>query len=131
MNTLGVYLHGNADLASSCQWVPTNVDPGATPLPIYPTAIDLLFAELDDAIARIKQMIAECPPAHDGAERRDDAETCLARANGWGSAGQCLALGSAKTPAVRARVCRDAAAARNGGDHAPCASAPRTREAIV
>lgn len=37
--------------------------------------------------------------------------TRLARANGWGSAGQCPASYGAKTPAVRARVCRDAAAA--------------------
>lgn len=37
---------------------------------------------------------------------------CLTRANGWGSAGQCPALASAKTPAVRIRVSRVAAAGR-------------------
>lgn len=34
----------------------------------------------------------------------------LARANGWGLAGQCPAFLFAKTPAVRERVCRVAAA---------------------
>lgn len=31
----------NDDLADSCSWVPTEVTPGATPLPIYPTPVGL------------------------------------------------------------------------------------------
>lgn len=35
-----IYL-GNADLVDSCQHVPTEVRPGSTPLPIYPSPQDL------------------------------------------------------------------------------------------
>lgn len=31
----------NADLIDRCQWVPTDVQPGTTPLPIYPAPNDL------------------------------------------------------------------------------------------
>lgn len=32
---------GNADLMDSCTWVPRDVQPGTTPLPIYPLPGDL------------------------------------------------------------------------------------------
>lgn len=32
---------GNADLVGSYEWVPTEVRPGTTPLPIYPSPQDL------------------------------------------------------------------------------------------
>lgn len=35
-------LTGNADLEASCDWIPTTVMPGTTPLPIYPTPFDLM-----------------------------------------------------------------------------------------
>ena len=32
---------GNTDLENSCQWVPTHVEAGTAPLPIYPLPRDL------------------------------------------------------------------------------------------
>lgn len=58
--------------------------------------------------------------------------TRLAQANGWGSAGQCPARHDAKTPAVRERACHVVAAAGNGSDVLPRASAQGApREAVV
>lgn len=34
-------LRGNADLAEPAGWVPTNVQPGTTPLGVYPSPADL------------------------------------------------------------------------------------------
>lgn len=48
--------------------------------------------------------------------------TRLARANGWGSAGQCPAGHEAKTPAAGARVCRVAAAGSGAGQVARASS---------
>lgn len=31
----------NADLVGNCRWVPTEVPPGGTPLPVYPVPADL------------------------------------------------------------------------------------------
>lgn len=66
----------------------------------------------------------------------------LARANGWGSAGQCPANRHAKTPAAREQVCHVVAASPTASDVASsppeeagvicaCASVQRPREAIA
>lgn len=49
----------------------------------------------------------------------------LAQAFGWGSAGQCPRASYLKTPAVRERVCRVAAAAEQGGVDLTRVSAPK------
>lgn len=49
----------------------------------------------------------------------------LARALGWGSAGECPGSSCPTTPAVRERVCRVAAAAEQGGVDLTRASAQR------
>ena len=57
-------------------------------------------------------------------------DTRLARANGWGSAGQCPARLVAKTPAVRERVCRVAAAEAQLGVDFTRASAQARQEPV-
>lgn len=102
MNRPAIYL-GNTDLADSCQWEPPTGPgiAGVAPLPIYPTPADTAV---------------EIVTAHS-----------LARVNGWGSAGSCPALSTAKTPAVREHECRVAAVDGRQAvdDELPCASASR------
>ena len=75
-----------------------------------------------------------------GARRDVGYDTRLARANGWGSAGDtCPAGHDAKTPAAREQVAASRRRFRNarrvatipGRDTSACASAQQTREAIA
>ena len=107
MNVAAIY-RGNSDLESSCTWQPPAARTGVAPLPGQ--ELPNIFDELDECIALIRAMAAEADaacPKWSGTERRD---TSLARANGWGSAGQCPAKTDAKTPAVHERGRRVAAA---------------------
>ncbi|MFC3716844.1 hypothetical protein ACFONC_11845 [Luteimonas soli] len=60
---------GNDDLVGTGTWAPP-AERECAPLPVYPQTFDPLFEELDQLLARIREMVAECPPAYAGEERR-------------------------------------------------------------
>lgn len=77
------------------------------------------FAKVRAAIARAERIRAA------GLRIEQNRQHHLARVNGWGSAGQCPASHSAKTPAVRESARRVAALARKGREDLAGANAQR------
>lgn len=90
----------------------------------------LRFMARDWPAARIEALLARLIE-RDHTTRGERHRHSLAQANGWGSAGQCPASHSAKTPAAREQVSHLVAAARKGGDASACASAQRTPRGVI
>ena len=89
----------------------------------WPAAISeqLLGRLLQHAEQAEDQLLAEAFDRRQWSRSRNS----LARAKGWGSAGKCPVAHDTKTPADRAQVCRDAAAAFTGGDDSTWATSTR------